>query len=306
MKRVWWIMIKELNNCTICPRKCGINRNMTYGFCGVKNQIRLAKACLHFWEEPCISGTKGSGTIFFSNCNMRCVFCQNHEISQEGFGKEVSIEKLADIMLELEGKGANNINLVSPTPYIFHIKEAIETARNKGLTIPIVYNTNGYENASALKCLEGLIDIYLPDLKYFDDKYSIKYSKAPAYFENATAAILEMYRQVGNPVFNDNEILIKGLMIRHMMLPGLLFDSKKAVDWVIDNLPPQVFLNIMCQYTPMYKAKDYVEINRKLNPKHYESLIDYALSKGLENGFMQDQDSATDEYTPVFDLSGIK
>ncbi|SHI98171.1 putative pyruvate formate lyase activating enzyme [Lutispora thermophila DSM 19022] len=299
-------MIKELNNCIICPRKCGINRNITCGYCRVKNQIKLAKACLHFWEEPCISGSRGSGTVFFSNCNMRCVFCQNYDISHEGFGKEVSIEKLAEIMLYLEEKGAHNINLVSPTPYIFHIREAVKTARNKGLTLPILYNTNGYENAEILKSLEGIIDIYLPDLKYYDDKYSIRYSKTPAYFEHATAAILEMYRQVGNPVFNDDGILIKGLMIRHMMLPGLLFDSKKVVDWVLDNLPPQVFLNIMCQYTPMYKAKYFDEINRKLNPKHYESLIDYALSKGLENGFTQDHGSATEEYTPIFDLSGIE
>lgn len=299
-------MMKELQKCTICPRMCNIDRNTLPGYCGVKNQIKLAKAYLHNWEEPCISGTNGSGTIFFSNCNMRCVFCQNHKISQEGFGKEISIEKLAHIMLQLQMENAHNINLVSPTPYIYHIKEAVKIAKNNGLTIPIVYNTNGYENVEILACLEGLIDVYLPDLKYFDDKHSLKYSKTPRYFDYATKAVLEMYRQVGNPVFDNNGMLIKGLMIRHMMLPGLLFDSKKVTDWVIENLPSAIFFNIMCQYTPMYNAKEYPEINKKLNPKHYESLIDYAVSQGLENGFMQEIDSANEQYTPIFDLSGVE
>lgn len=298
--------MKGLEKCTICPRMCMINRNDHPGYCGVKNKIRAAKACLHKWEEPCVSGINGSGAIFFSNCNMKCVFCQNHDISQEGFGKEISVASLADIMLRLQKNNAHNINLVSPTPYIYHIKEAVNIAKNNGLAIPVIYNSNGYENTEALSCLEGLIDIYLPDLKYYDDKYSIKYSKAPGYFEHAASAILEMYRQVGNPVVNDNGILTKGLMIRHMMLPGLLFDSKKIVDWVIENLPPAVYLNIMCQYTPMYNAKDYTEINKKLNYKHYESLIDYAVSIGLENGFMQAQDSADEQYIPIFDLGGIE
>lgn len=298
-------IIKEIQRCTICPRMCSTDRNSAAGYCGAGNQVRLAKACLHSWEEPCISGTMGSGTIFFSNCNMKCVFCQNHDISQKGYGKEVSIEKLADIMLRLQQQNAHNINLVSPTPYIYHIREAVKLARADGLTIPIVYNSNGYENSEALAALEGLIDIYLPDLKYYDDKYSIKYSKAPGYFEYSSKAILEMYRQAGDPVFDDSGMLVRGLMIRHMMLPGLLFDSKKIADWVIEHLPAAVYFNIMCQYTPMYNAMSYPEINKKLNQRHYESLIDYALSKGLENGFMQDPDSATDQYTPIFDLSGI-
>lgn len=297
--------IIELKSCTICPRMCSIDRNTSTGYCGAGNQIRLAKACLHNWEEPCISGTKGSGTIFFSNCNMGCVFCQNYDISQEGYGKEVSTERLAQIMLSLQNQNAHNINLVSPTPYIYHIKEAVTLAKNNGLVIPVIYNSNAYESPEALHLLEGLVDIYLPDLKYFDDKYSIKYSQAPGYFEHATKAIIEMYRQTGTPVFDDRGMLKRGLMIRHMMLPGLLFDSKKIVDWVLEYLPKEVYLNIMCQYTPMYNSKDYPEINRKLNPAHYESLMDYAVSQGLENGFMQDPESATDEFTPVFDLSGL-
>lgn len=295
----------ELLKCNICPRNCLVNRYEKAGYCGARDAVRVAKAFLHKWEEPCITGTRGSGTVFFSGCSLRCAFCQNHDISHEGTGKEISVERLGEIFLELQEKGAHNINLVTPTHYIPQIRRAITDARSSGLSIPVVYNSSGYETVEALKTFEGLIDVYLPDLKYFDSKYSLKYSKAPDYFEFASKAILEMHRQVGNPVFNDEGILVKGLMIRHLMLPGLLFDSKKIVDWVLDNLPEEIYLNLMCQYTPMYKACDYPEINRKLNQKSYDTLVDYAISMGLKNGFIQDFDSANEEYVPDFDLEGI-
>lgn len=274
------------------------------GYCGASYELKVAKAFLHKWEEPCISGEAGSGTIFFSNCNLGCVFCQNYGVSQEGIGKIISIERLAEIMLELEAQKAENINLVSPTIYIPIIREAILIAKDMGLKLPIIYNSSGYESVEALKLLEGLIDIYLPDFKYCDDKYSIKYSNAPNYFINAAAAINEMLRQVGTPQFSNN-MLVKGVMIRHLLLPGLLFDSKKIIDFVIDSLPEGIYLNIMCQYTPMGRASCYDEINKKINPKHYETLLEYAIEKGLKYGFFQDYDSATSDYTPIFDFEGI-
>lgn len=294
----------DLNKCVLCPRKCGSNRNKMVGFCGVGNEIKIAKAFLHKWEEPCISGDNGSGTIFFSNCNLKCVFCQNYDISYDGFGKVISIDRLADIMIELQAENANNINLVSPTIYIPLIKKSIEIARENGLKIPIIYNSSGYENVEVLKELEGYIDIYLPDLKYYNDKYSIKYSHAPNYFEFASKAILEMVRQVGVPIF-DNGLIKRGVMIRHLMLPGLLFDSKKLVDWVVEVLPEDIYYNIMCQYTPMGGAGSYPELNKRLNPRHYEALLDYALESGVQNGFFQEFESAVSEYTPAFDLEGV-
>lgn len=298
------ILLSKLLKCELCPRRCKIDRDLNYGYCKLKNEILLAKAFLHKWEEPCISGENGSGTIFFTGCNLGCVFCQNFNISHEGYGKLVSVERLADIMLELQEKKAENINLVTPTPYITFIKEAIIKARKNGLLIPVIYNSSGYENIEVLKSLEGLIDIYLPDIKYFDEKYSIKYSNAPNYFSNASKSVLEMFRQVGAPRF-ENGLIKRGLIIRHLMLPGLLFDSKKIIDWVVQNLPKEVFISIMCQYTPMGRALEYPEINKKLNQKHYEALLDYAVENGIENGFFQDFESATSEFTPVFDLEGV-
>jgi putative pyruvate formate lyase activating enzyme len=294
----------EYNLCELCPRKCKVNRNGDFGFCKAGSELKIAKAFVHLWEEPCISGESGSGAIFFSNCNLQCVFCQNYNISHEGYGKVISIERLAQIMLELQEKKSNNINLVTPSLYIPLIKSAIQIARTRGLNIPIIYNSSGYEDVSALRELEGLIDIYLPDIKYYDDKYSVKYSKAPNYFEYTSKAIFEMLRQVGTPLF-ENEMLKKGVMIRHLMLPGLLFDSKKIIDWVVSELPKEIYFNIMCQYTPMGEASKFPEINKKINKKHYEALLDYAISNGIENGFFQDFESASDEYTPDFNLDGV-
>ncbi|WP_434639708.1 radical SAM protein [Thermoanaerobacterium thermosaccharolyticum] len=291
--------------CNICPRNCNVDRSTKVGFCGMLSEIKVAKAYLHEWEEPCISGSRGSGTVFFTGCNLRCVFCQNYKISQGNFGVSVSPEKLANIFMNLEKSGAHNINLVSPTIYIPKIKESIIIARNKGLSIPIVYNSNAYENVESLKTLDGLIDIYLPDLKYCSDETAIKYSKAPHYFEFATKAILEMYRQVGYPVFDNDGIMKKGIIIRHLILPGKLDDTKKILKWISDNLPKEIYVSLMGQYTPFYNANKYQELNRKISNKEYEEAIDYFFEIGLENGFVQDDESASESFIPDFDLEGV-
>lgn len=296
--------LKELLNCNVCPRNCGINRFERSGYCGVGDKIKVARAFLHRWEEPCISGENGSGTVFFSSCNLQCVFCQNYKISHEGYGKEIDVNRLSDIFLELQEKKAHNINLVTPTIYIPQIREALILSKSKGLIIPVIYNTSGYEKVESLKGLEGLIDVYLPDIKYYSDKYAVKYSHAKEYFNIASKATLEMYRQVGGPVFKDG-MIERGLMIRHLMMPGMLFDSKKIVDWVLGNLPEDVYLNIMCQYTPLNVKEKFTEIDKRVNRNHYEALIDYAIEHGLKNGFYQDIESAQEEYIPDFNLEGI-
>lgn len=300
------VMLKALDNCKLCPRNCGVNRNSeAFGFCKAGRNVNLARASLHNWEEPCISGTNGSGTVFFSNCNLRCVFCQNHEISQEGCGKEVSIGRLSNIFLEQQKRGAHNINLVTPTHYVPQIIDAIKAARNSGLTVPIVYNSNGYENVETIQALKGLIDIYLPDLKYYSNKYSLKYSKVDNYFEFASKAIKEMVNQIPKPVFNEHGLMLKGVIIRHLMLPGLLFDSKKIIDYIYTNFGDKVYLSLMNQYTPMFKASDYPEINKPLNKAHYESLISYSLNLGIKHGFIQEDGTVSESFIPHFDLRGI-
>lgn len=293
-------------NCNLCPRNCNVNRvKDEIGFCKSKNTVKIAKVSLHKWEEPCISGTNGSGTIFFSNCNLRCVFCQNHVISNEGLGREISIRKLADIMLSQQEKGAHNINLVTPTQYAIQIIEALKIAKNEGLSIPILYNTNSYENVDTIKKLKGYIDVYLPDLKYFNDKYAKKYSNAPNYFSYASKSINEMVSQVGPNTFDENGIITKGVIIRHMMLPGLLFDSKKIIDYIHKTYKDSVYISIMNQYTPMFNASKFPEINKPLNPKLYDSLIDYALSIGINNAFIQDTGTSSKSFVPDFNMSGF-
>lgn len=295
----------NLQACTLCPFQCKTNRFLQPGPCHASSKLFAAKAFLHPWEEPCISGEKGSGTIFFSGCNLHCVFCQNHEISQQCSGKEISIDRLAEIMLELQEQGAANINLVTPTPYALHIIEAVALAKAKGLTLPIVYNTNGYETLETIELLKGTVDIYLPDLKYYADSYAIKYSKAPNYFQHASKAILAMIRQVGFPVFDEAGLMKKGVLLRHMILPELQEDTKNLLRWIKNELGKEAFVSLMCQYTPMYKANAYEEINRKLEDWEYEYIVDFFLKLGLENGFVQDYSSATTDYVPVFDLSGV-
>lgn len=295
-----------LDNCNLCIRNCNVNRNKNIkGVCNSTNNIKIARAALHFWEEPCISGNDGSGTVFFSNCNLKCVFCQNHEISNEGFGTEITINRLSEIFLELQLKGANNINLVTPTHFVPQIIEALKLAKSNGLKLPIVYNTNSIDNIDTIKALDGYIDVYLPDFKYFDDKYSFKYSKIKGYSNNALKVIAEMVRQVGTPKFNNDNIIEKGVIVRHLLLPGLLFDSKKVVDAIYNNFGDNVYISLMNQYTPMHNSVLYPEINKLLNPKVYDTLIDYAISMGVKNGFIQDNGTNSKSYVPEFNNEGV-
>ena len=294
--------MQELEKCKICPHNCGINRlNGNIGRCKSNGNIKLAMASIHNFEEPCISGENGSGTVFFSNCNLNCVFCQNYKISQQGLGRELSIEELAEIFMDEQNKNAENINLVTPTMYVYHIIEAIKIARNKGLKIPIVYNSNGYENVETIKKLKGYIDIYLPDLKYYDDDLAFKYSGVKNYFENATSAIKEMYNQVGSPVLDENGMMKKGLIIRHLVLPNNLQNSKDVLKWINDNIDKNVFVSVMAQYFPTNKAKDFPEINRKLTKEEYEEIENYLYSLDLDNGYIQELGEHEEEYVPDFE-----
>lgn len=294
--------MQELEKCKICPHNCGVNRlNGNIGRCKSNGNIKLAMASIHNFEEPCISGENGSGTVFFSNCNMNCVFCQNYKISQQGLGREISIEELAEIFIDEQNKNAENINLVTPTMYVYHIIEAIKIAKNKGLKIPIVYNSNGYENVETIKKLDGYIDIYLPDLKYYDDDLAFKYSGVKNYFENATSAIKEMYNQVGSPVLDENGMMKKGLIIRHLVLPNNLQNSKDVLKWINDNIDKKVFVSVMAQYFPTNKAKDFPEINRKLTKEEYEEIENYLYLLDLDNGYIQELGEHEEEYVPDFE-----
>ena len=294
-------MNKELECCTICPHNCKINRTKNPGRCKSTDKIKIALYSIHNFEEPCISGEKGSGTIFFSNCNMNCVFCQNYEISQFGRGKEITIEELANVMIKQQERNVQNINLVTPTSYALHIVEAIKIARKKGLEIPIVYNTNGYESVETLKLLEGYVDIYLPDLKYYYDDLAKKYSKVDNYFEIATKAIQEMYRQVGTPVLDENGVMKKGLMIRHLILPNEVKKSKKVLKWIKENIDSNVYVSIMAQYFPTYKAKEIPEIARKITKEEYEKVENYLYGLDLENGYIQELGEHEEEYVPTWE-----
>jgi len=300
-------MLMELKNCMLCPRNCSVDRTANkIGFCKSSSKITVARVSLHYWEEPCISGKNGSGTVFFSGCNLKCVFCQNNAISHKGIGMDITNERLSEIFLEQQSKGAHNINLVTPTHFVPQIIEAIKIARNNGLMLPIVYNSSGYENIETIKALEGYIDIYLPDLKYFTDTYSIKYSNAPNYFNIASKAIEEMYKQVGRAIFDAAGMMKKGVIIRHLMLPGLLFDSKKIIDYIYTTFGDNVYISLMNQYTPVNNLERYPEINKPLNPKHYESLIDYCLSLDIKNAFIQEDGTVSESFIPEFDLRGVE
>ena len=293
--------MKELEQCNICPHKCGVNRlEGKKGRCKADDKIKIALVSLHNFEEPCVSGEKGSGTVFFSNCNLNCVFCQNYEISQLGNGKEITIEELADIFIEQQNNNAENINLVTSTMYIYQIIEAIKIARNKGLHIPIVYNSNGYEKVEAIKALNGYIDIYLPDLKYKDNEIAYKYSGIKNYFENATQAIKEMYNQVGSPVLDKNGMMKKGLMIRHLILPNNLQNSKEVLKWISENIDNNVFVSVMVQYFPTHRAKEFPELSRKINLEEYEEMENYLYTLNLDNGYIQELGTHEEEYVPNF------
>ena len=291
--------MKELNSCTICPHNCKINRNNgQIGRCRSGDKVKIALASVHNYEEPCISDKNGSGTIFFSNCNLSCIYCQNYKISQLGKGYELSVEELANIMLKQQEKGVNNINLVTPTMYVYQIIEAIKIARKRGLKIPIIYNTNGYENVKTIQHLNGYVDIYLPDLKYYSNEISKKYSKIDNYFKYATEAIKEMYKQVGSPIFDENGIIKKGLIIRHLVLPNHLQNSKHILKWIKENMPEDTYVSVMAQYFPTYKAKEDELLNRKLTKKEYKEIEQYLYLLDLKNGYMQELGEHEEEYVP--------
>ena len=296
-----------MESCTICPRECKVNRSLAQvGLCGMSDKIVVARIAPHYFEEPPISGVNGSGAIFFSGCNLKCIFCQNYNISTKNFGKEITVFELANKMIELQNLGVHNINLVTPTHFIPQIAQAIKIAKENGLVIPIVYNTSSYEKVSSLKLLDGLIDIYLPDLKYYDDWYSIKYSKAPIYFNIAIDAIEEMYRQVGNVVYDKNGIMKKGIIVRHLMLPGRGDDSKKIIEYLHLTYGNNIFISIMNQYTPLKQVKEIDELNKKVSDEEYSNLINYACDIGVENAFIQEGDTCSESFIPEFDLTGVK
>ena len=293
--------MNKLESCTICPHNCKVNRlEGKIGRCRTGKNVKIALSSLHFAEEPCISGKNGSGTVFFSNCNLRCIYCQNYEISQEGKGNEISIQELAQIFIEQQKKGAHNINLVTPTMYVPQIIESIKIAKKNGLNLPIIYNTNGYENIETIKMLEGYIDVYLPDLKYYSNELSKKYSSVDNYFNIASNAIKEMINQVGAPEFDEEGMLIKGVIIRHLVLPNHIQNTKNILKWIKENLPQEVWVSVMAQYFPIYKAKEDELLNRKLKHKEYREIENFLYLLDLENGYLQDLEENEEQYVPKF------
>lgn len=293
-----------LKECMLCPRNCGVNRYLVPGVCGATASVKLAHYSLHEWEEPVISGDKGSGTVFFSNCNLKCIFCQNNDISNLGYGKEITIERLREIFLELQKIGAHNINLVTPTHYVPQIIEAIKPIKNKELNIPIVYNTSSYENVETIKMLKNFVDIYLADLKYFDNELGEKYSHCKNYFEVATAAIDEMYMQVSDIVI-ENDLMKKGLIVRVLILPGHVEDAKKIIKYLYQKYGDKIFISIMNQYTPMKKFEEYGNLNRKVFDEEYNEVINYACDLGVTNAFMQEGETSSKSFIPKFDCDKI-
>lgn len=298
--------MNKYEDCLLCPRKCGINRRTGQtGVCGVSSEIKVARAALHYWEEPCISGKRGSGAVFFSGCSLHCVFCQNREISDGKEGKVISKERLSDIFMELAGKGANNINLVTPGQYIPDIVWAVNDAKSRGMKLPIIYNTSGYENVTELKLLEGIVDVYLPDFKYMDSTLSARYSRAKDYPSVAKQALSEMVRQQPDVVIDDATGLIqKGVIVRQLLLPGHVNDAKAVLKYLYDTYHDHVYISMMSQFTPI-ALKDYPEINRTVTRREYERLVDYALEIGITNAFIQEGDVAKDSFIPAFDCEGV-
>lgn len=298
--------MNKYENCLLCPRKCGINRSTGQtGVCGVSSEIKVARAALHYWEEPCISGKRGSGAVFFSGCSLHCVFCQNREISDGKEGKVISKERLSDIFMELADKGANNINLVTPGQYIPDIVWVVNDAKSRGMKLPIIYNTSGYENADELKQLEGIVDVYLPDFKYMDSALSAKYSRAKDYPSVAKQAISEMVRQQPGVVIDDATGLIqKGVIVRQLLLPGHVNDAKAILKYLHDTYQDSIYISMMSQFTPI-ALKDYPEINRTVTRREYERLIDYAIKIGITNAFIQEGNVAKDSFIPAFDGEGV-
>lgn len=300
-------ILEWMSDCTLCPRRCHVNRAAGQtGFCGQTAEPAAARAALHFWEEPCISGTAGSGAVFFSGCNLQCVFCQNHSIALGKDGRSIPLERLSEIFLELQEKGAVNINLVTGSHFIPQIACALERAKENGLSIPIVYNTGGYEETASLELLNGLVDIYLPDLKYLSSDLSLRYSHAADYFEKASAAIAAMFRQVGAPVFDDKTGLMKrGVIVRHLLLPGQTADSKRILRYLRSTYGNDIYVSIMNQYTPLPHVAAFPELNRTVTEREYEKLLSFADKIGIEKGFMQEGGTAQESFIPPFNGEGL-
>ncbi len=297
--------MNQYKKCMLCPRLCKVNRYKNTGFCGLNNKIRVALAKPFFYEEPPISGTNGSGTIFFSGCNLKCSFCQNIKISKFNKGKEITITRLSEIMLELQKKHVHNINLVTPTMYIPSIVKAIKKAKKMGLKIPIIYNSSGYETNEAIRLLDGLIDVYLPDFKYFNDELAFKYSKTKDYLENAKKAIAEMIKQTGPCKFDDNGMIIKGTIVRHLLLPGMKNDTKKILSYLYNTYHDDIYISIMNQYTPN-KYVEFKELKKPISKNDYDEIIDYAINIGIKNAFCQIGETVSESFIPEFNFEGIK
>ena len=293
------------NSCELCPRKCHINRNTTKGICSNTSTLKVARSALHYFEEPSISGSNGSGTIFFSGCNLKCCYCQNKEISNDNFGINISVERLSELMLKLQAKNANNINLVTPTHFVPSIIEAIKLARENGLSIPIVYNTSGYESITTIKLLAGYVDIYLTDFKYFDNKLGEDLSKVKNYFEVASLALSEMYKQVGINKFNDNGMMTKGIIVRCLVLPTKGNDTKKIINYLYKKYQDNIYLSIMNQYTPVTKSTNFPFLNNKVSDSEYDDIINYALDLGVINAYIQEGETSDESFIPPFDLEGL-
>lgn len=303
--------MKLYKNCKLCPRECGVDRSIQKGVCKSSDRCKIVRAALHFWEEPCISSTEGSGTIFFEGCSLGCVFCQNYEISdgKSEHGVEVTVERLVEIFFELKEKGANNINFVTPTHFMPHIKEAIVIAKEKGFDLPFVYNTSGYEKVECLRELDGLIDVYLPDMKYAEDEeIALIYSKAGDYFEKSKTALAEMLRQVGTPMFDDRGMIKKGVIVRHMILPNHTKNSMKIIEYLYSTYKDDIYISIMNQYTPVKteRMEKYPKLQRSITKREYEKVIDFALELGVKNAFIQEGETCKESFIPKFDGEGCK
>jgi len=295
-----------MKDCTLCPRECHVDRtNGEKGFCKEADELVVARAALHMWEEPCLSGDEGSGTVFFCGCSMGCVYCQNYNIATGLVGKKITTERLADIFLKLQDMKANNINLVTPSHYVLQIIDAITIARKKGLDLPVVYNSSGYEKVDTLKYLEGYVDIYLPDLKYMDQRPAVRYSNCSDYFSKASLAIKEMVRQIGEPTFDERGMMKKGVIVRHLTLPGYLEDSKNIVKFLYESFGDRIYMSIMNQYTPLYGVEKYPELSRRITDKEYNEVLDYAIELGVVNGYLQEGETASESFIPEFNEEGV-
>lgn len=298
---------KLMTACRLCPRECSVDRSAgKKGFCGMDETVKLARAALHMWEEPCISGTKGSGAVFFSGCGLRCCFCQNHDIAMGSRGIPVTVERLSEIFLELKEKGAANINLVTGAHYVPQIIQALEMARKKGMNLPVVYNSSGYEKTETLKMLEGYVDVYLPDMKYMESELARKFSNAPDYVETAQKAIREMVRQTGPCEFGDDGYIRRGTIVRHLILPGHTRNSRKVLEYLHETYGDEIYISIMNQYTPVRELREFRELNRKVTKREYEKVLDVAVDMGIKNGFIQEGETASESFIPEFDYEGVR